>query len=286
MQHQDEYDVLLLRYNFHDPYQLSFIRRVSTPVYLVHHTFEVQEMRSTGSLLGKLRGYADAVIAPPTLRAATGVIGVTEEIAQYELGRAHAERYSAIYPNGLDTTDTKIIEDKRSGPANLLFVAGSFAPWHGLDLLLEKLRESDINLTLHLIGEVSAKDRLAAKADTRVRLYGSMPRHEIPMIARECDIGLSSFAMYRNGMTQGSSLKVREYLSLGLPVYAGYKDIFPCDFLYFKEGSVCIQSIESYAMSMRKIKRECVAKAAYFFIDKGVIMGKLMGDIESHIGKI
>ena len=39
-----------------------------------------------------------------------------------------------------------------------------------------------------------------------------------------CDGGISSLALYRNGLSEGCSIKTRQYLSLGIPVLAGCKD--------------------------------------------------------------
>src|SRR5690554_1038659 len=55
MSQEDNYDAFVLRYYVHDPFQLLFARRCSKPVYFVHHTLEVPELRLPGTLPAKMR---------------------------------------------------------------------------------------------------------------------------------------------------------------------------------------------------------------------------------------
>ncbi|MDO1528145.1 hypothetical protein QMK61_04790 [Fulvimonas sp. R45] len=280
---QDSYDVLLLRYNFHDPYQLAFVRKAKCPVYFVHHTLEVPELFSSHTLMGMVRGVADSFLGPATLRAATGTIGVTDEIARYEYERTgRACLRTAVFPNGVEYSDDVVL-DERQGLPKLLYVAGTFAVWHGLDLLLSALRESKEELTLHLIGQLSEHEHRLAARDPRVRLHGSMPRESIRKIAALCDIGLSTFALQRKKMYQACTLKVRDYLTMGLPVYAGYDDVFPSAFQYYVNGPVSIEAIVKYAKSMRSVSRQVVADAARPYIDKGVLMKDLLKSLSTEM---
>jgi hypothetical protein len=273
-----------LRYEFHDPFQWGFVRHSSRPIYFVHHTLEVPEMFSSHTLIGAARGIADSLFGPPTLRAATGVIGVTDEIAQYEYQRMGRRKLRvATFPNGIEYADG-VVEDSRGGSPNLLYVAGTFAVWHGLDLLLKALRASQEDVMLHLVGELTEQDRRLAEQDNRIRLHGSMPRASIREIAALCDIGLSSFAMYRKHMRQACSLKVRDYLTMGLPVYGGDEDVFPVEFPYFVNGPADMCAITTYAKSMRSTARSVVAGAARPFIEKGQLMARLMSFLEARPG--
>jgi len=272
---QHEYDALLIRYNFHDPVQLQFLRTVRKPVYLVHHTLEVPELFSSHTLLGTLRGVADAMMAPRTLRAAYGVVGVTSEIADYEVNRSRGAVVSSfVYPNGIEY-DGPLAIDQRQGVPQLLFVAGIFAAWHGLDILLASLRRCDSDLVLHLVGQVGPAERELALSDPRVRLHGHIPRDAIASIAASCDVGISSLMLERNSMRQACTLKVREYLKLGLPVYAGYEDVFPENFPYYRNGPCDIEAMLSFASAMRTVRRQVVADAARPFIEKSVLLRRL-----------
>jgi hypothetical protein len=80
------YDIILLRYSVHDPFLLAFLHKVLIPTYLVHHTLELPELNSLG-VLGKCRGQADSLLGRACISRAAGIIGVTQEIVEFEQTR-------------------------------------------------------------------------------------------------------------------------------------------------------------------------------------------------------
>ncbi|MFX8895379.1 glycosyltransferase family 1 protein, partial [Acinetobacter baumannii] len=83
---------------------------------------------------------------------------------------------------------------------------------------------------LHIVGDVSVEDELLAKKDSRVILHGPLTNIEISQLMSKMWIGLASFGLFRKRMKEACTLKVREYLNYGLPIYSGHKDIFPEEF--------------------------------------------------------
>lgn len=270
-----DYDVVVLRYSTHDPLQLAFMRQAHKPVYLVHHTLAAPELAAANGWAGKLRAALDNLLGPMATQTADGTIGVTDEIATYELARASGARDPAlVYPNGIMYKDA-VVGDSRTQSPQLLFVASQFARWHGLDLLLESIRQYNGSFTLHIVGDVSDADKRLAKDDVRVILHGRRSHIEISVLASQCTIGLSSFALDRNGMREACTLKVRQYLMLGLPVYAGYRDVFPENFPYYRQGPCDIRAILSFAATHAKVSREAVSAAARQYIDKQELLHHL-----------
>lgn len=280
---QNYYDVLLLRYYVHDPFQLSFIRRINRPVFLVHHTLECPELASESGLIGRIRALSEGVIGPPSIRRARGVIAVTPEIGDYETGRACIpSQTSLLFPNGV-LYSGRLAEDGRGDVIELLFVASSFVPWHGLDLLLDAMQESSERYILHVVGRVSSMDEVRAKSDSRIMLHGVLDHAAILAVASRCHIGIASLALFRKGMTQACTLKVREYLMLGLPVYAGYNDVFPEHFPFYKNGPCDVASILSFAESLKHVKRREVSDQSRPFIDKARLLKVLFGELFSRV---
>lgn len=105
-----------------------------------------------------------------------------------------------------------------------------------------------------------------------------MDRHQIKEIAAGCDLGLTSFALFRKGMTQACTLKTREYLAMGLPVCSGHEDpAFPPSFHYYiHDPDLSGDRLLETAKEFRRTKRETVRQAATPFIDKFGIMEKLV----------
>lgn len=280
LQVEHEYDALLLRYYVHDPFQLAFIRRATKPVYLVHHTLEGPELAADGGVIASGRAWAENWLGGRTIRRARRVICVTPEIGRYELARAKGMATSAvIYPNGI-VYSGEIARDGRGDVPQLLFVASGFSAWHGLDRLLASMKHSAGRFVLHLVGTVGDDDRAVAKLDPRIRMHGRLSSEAISQLAAQCDVGLSSFALDRQQMSEACTLKVREYLMLGLPVYAGYREVLPDDFPYYRRGPADVEAIVRFAQDMRAVSRQTVSVAARPHIDKRALLAGLMDDLQ------
>ena len=95
-----------------------------------------------------------------------------------------------------------------------LFVGTEGQSWHGTDLIL-KLAQSLPEIDFHLVGVTPEQ------ADKNVIFHGLLFGKQLDELARQMDIGLGSLALYRNGLTEASPLKTRQYGAWGLPyVYA------------------------------------------------------------------
>jgi len=275
----DDYDVFLLRYYVHDPFQLMFVLKSKKPVYFVCHTLEVPELAQSG-FFGKIRAILETIIGKYSLRAAAGIIGVTNEIVHYELSRAKTRSSTTIvYPNGINCNSNPISDNRDSIP-QFIFISSFFYAWHGLDLLLDSLaKHKSVKLKLHLVGELSQTDKTLSASDPRIVVHGKLNSKEIIKIAEKCHLGLSSFALHRNKMQEACTLKVREYLTMGLPVYAGYKEMLPDDFMFYHQGKPDIPEIINFYRSLNNPSRKSVADQAKPFIDKRIILQKLYTDI-------
>jgi len=96
-------------------------------------------------------------------------------------------------------------------------------------------------------------------------------------------VGLSSFALERQSMRQACTLKVREYLSRGVPVYAGYDDVFPEGFSAYRKGPASISLILSYAREMRHMGKVDIARQAESFISKSRLVEGLSTWLDIHL---
>lgn len=275
------YDVILLRYSVCDPMQTAFVRGAGKPIYLVHHALEVPELRLYYKGPGRsIRVSFERFFGGMTLRSATGIVAMTDEILRYEESRAGFRRKQGyVYPNGIYYPDAGAEHglDGRGVLPEVLFVASHFVSGIGLDRLLDSLAGSSSDFILHLVGTLNPEDEARAVQDRRVRLHGMLSGSQIEVLSQKCWVGLSSFALDRKGMEQACTLKVREYLFHGLPVYANYRDVFPDDFSYYRIGPPDIDRILEYAASTRGVARAEVAAQARPFISKSVLLADLHG---------
>ncbi len=280
---QNNYDVFVLRYLPFEIHQLIFLLRCRCPVYFVYHTLDIPELRSRSGSLKWIKLLIEHIVGPLSIRYSSGLVGVTDEIRKYQCQRVPGIRKpSYLYPNGICfMADQGPVEDRRRARPEVLFVASHFYDWHGLDLLLSSMLESDDDFTLHLVGELDPGDRLVAEKDSRIMLHGSLGSCEIMRLSQSCWVGLSSFALTRKSMNEACTLKVREYMRTGLPVYSGHKDVFPIDFAYYKIGACSVTAILEYARSVREVSRSEVVDAVRPFIDKEKLLTDFYGSLDS-----
>lgn len=292
-------DVLLLRHSFHDPFQLLFLLMAPIPVALVHHTLEGPELRLVKGKTAKVKHLAESILGPLSLSAASGIVAVTKEILKYEEGRRWRRKVisSHVYPNGIMyscvqntladgndqearneiesntligegglTTSPKKISNSK--PPSLLFVSSVYAPWQGLEELVETASQSDRPFECNVVGDLTEIQRSLLEADRRFVVHGRQNSEFIKALILDADVGLSALALSKKKMKNACTLKVREYMMSGLCTYAGYEDVFPEDFLYFRTGEINIDAICDYAIESRQYSSELVSETAQPYIDK------------------
>lgn len=279
--HESEYGAILLRHTYADPVRHRSIARLKTPLFSVHHTLEVPELRLSGGVTGWLRAEGERLWGGRSIRAADGIIGVTPEIVEYERTRSGSVGAAHIFPNGIDLEAAPLYADDRGDLPEILFVASRFEPWHGLDLVIDAAERANQDFVLHLVGEVPRQLAESAERNPRIRMHGVLRHADIRQVAAKAWIGLSSFGLFRQGMQQAATLKVREYLASGLATYAGHRDVFPVDAPYFRSGSVEFDEILAYARSMRKMSRSQVRELSSAHISKELILRRVYEELSS-----
>lgn len=266
------FDILLLRYPLIDPF-LLILAPFLKPFITVHHTKELEEIgQNRKGFKRKAALIIEKYAGRKILSQATGIVAVTTEICEYEMQRCGLKP-TYLLSNGIDSQLIRLAEDKRGGTPEFIFIASYFANWHGLDLFLDILEADDSPCLLHLVGQISSADlnriRTTSSLSQRIRIHGKLAADEINRLMASCDLGLSSFALFRNGMQESCTLKVREYLAAGLAVFAGEKDSgLPEDFAYYECQGNTLKNIIDYALAMRSVSRRSIRSAAMPYIEK------------------
>jgi glycosyltransferase involved in cell wall biosynthesis len=297
--HQHQYDAIIMRYNYADPF-VYWHSRWFKNVFTIHHTFEIEQIRLGGgikqliaSFLGKpalsqskivnhLGNGLAAIVAlieqqvgKRILAKTKGIIGVTHEIAEYENARLNQKKPSYSFPNGIDVSSIELVADERSGIPKLVFIASDVSlSWHGLDLLIDALKNSSELFELHIIGGGYQPFAEVCAEDERFVFHSAKIRSKYKKIFAKSDVGIGAFAHKRvGGMKEACTLKVREYLASGLPVYSGHQDgALPENFLFYNKGSLEVEAILNYAKKCRQVSREEIRKQATLYIDKKQLM--------------
>jgi len=168
-------------------------------------------------------------VANTVFGAATALIAVSEEVAEY-LGRFPAAQSKiAVVPNGVNPAhfpaDVKKSLPGDTGSFTVGFV-GSMKPWHGLGILLEafgRLEERCPGNRLLFVGDGPGRELLSAQAAAlglgkAVHFTGAVDPSEVPGLLASMDVAIAPYGSLSNFYF--SPLKVYEYMAAGLPVIA------------------------------------------------------------------
>lgn len=131
-----------------------------------------------------------------------------------------------VVPNGVDVDlfrpEGQTRRDGLEGKVVIGFV-GSLKPWHGVDILVEALRQLAADARFHLlvVGEGPMAKVLRALEEElpgRVTVTGGVPQREVPAYIRAMDIAVAPYPALERFYF--SPLKVLEYMATGRAVVA------------------------------------------------------------------
>lgn len=262
-------DCYVLRYTPADPFQYIFIKYITKPICLVHHTKELEELK-IGGLKNRIKWISESLFGKLSIQSSTIICAVTNELIEYEKQRAKTpDKPSILKPNGIKFQNTAFTDLRSNEIPEFIFIASYFYDWHGLDLLIDEANKSDKDFIVHLVGRLNARDYSEARKSSKFKVHGSLNKNEINKLSLQCWAGIGSLALFRKDTIEGCTLKVREYLNMGLPVYSGHQDIFPWNFEYFKyDNKININNMLEFAKSFRSTSKEVIQINAEKYISQ------------------
>ena len=272
------HDLIMLRYAKYDPYQYQFVRQSPSPVVTMHHTMEVYELIGNGDVRSRLLAELERVLGRLTLHHVSAIAAVTEQIGGYQKRRS-GDRHKPVihYGNGAVYGPKPVLPKQRLNIDchEFVFLSSEFPVWMGLDLLYEAAQRCQREFKVHVIGRLTPVQQAQLACDARFIAHGFMEKQNVDALMARCTLGLSTFAIHRKRFTEGNTLKAREYLRAGLPVYAGHKDVFDEQFAYHRDGPADFDAILAYADDMIDVDRHLVSEAARPIIEKKRVLKKM-----------
>jgi glycosyltransferase involved in cell wall biosynthesis len=271
-----KYAALIIRYPLYDPF-LDFIIRDKRKIITEHHTKEVVELQ----LLGSRRSYIEKVFGNRWINKFGGIIGVTDEILQYEKSRSNFSGKSLFIPNSIPVNTELDMSDKigYNDKIQIIFVA-NFRPWHGLAKVIEGINKSEVDdsvYQLHLIGKVPDKELEILTNFISVKVYGELPNDKINELYKKMDFAIGGFNLHVKNMEEATSLKVREYFANGLPTLIGSRDpAFPVDFKYLiQKDKFDIAAIVKFVKENKGLLKSTVQESAEKYINSKYALRKM-----------
>ena len=135
--------------------------------------------------------------------------------------------------NGVDVAAFPPHMPNGKDPTIRLLALASMSGWHGYDRILRALAayrgDADVRITFvggDGDGSLAQWQKLTTELalDGRVTFCGPQYGEALDRIIAECDVGVGSLGMFRYGLKQGMTLKLREYMARGLPFISAVDD--------------------------------------------------------------
>ncbi|NMH17354.1 hypothetical protein [Tepidiphilus baoligensis] len=273
-----ESDFVLMRHIPFDPFVFIFAPFVKNRIS-VHHSDEIRELPLVApGWKGRMASLLERVSGKFSLKFVKGILGVTREIAENELIRSGRKIPSGVYLNGIDVDVFPLADDRRNDKKiNIVFVCSVFSIWHGLDKLIKSIENfsgsTPLPVIIHLIGEIDEiQKKEISLLDSRVCIimHSSMKKNDIMEVYSVADVGLASLALERKGITEATTLKVREMLAAGVPVYSTHRDsALPDNFpYYFMRDDIVFEDIVEIAIKSKSFRRSDVRNISIPYISK------------------
>jgi glycosyltransferase involved in cell wall biosynthesis len=283
-----KYDFILQRHMMFDPFVLFFGFFINNRVS-IYHSKTVEELKLIRKgWKGNVASFFERITGRVNAKICKAIVGVTPEIAQYICETHHVEKRRIFYPNGIDLNEIKTLKDGRSDDINAAFVCGTFNPWHGLEEFVSLSSFSNPiskKIIIHLIGGLTNEQKRLVNqfciSNIHFVYHGYLDKCDYLSILDRCDFGIGSLALHKENLNEATTLKVREYLAMGLPVVANHKDsALPEDFPYFYKVPIDRIFQAGIEIKERHFTRAEVRKASAPYIDKKMWLNSLVKDLE------
>jgi len=230
-------DLVYARYPGGDSVFHRFAVKYGNLIVSEHQSLETQELRTARK---GFRLLSEEIYGKKVLRTLSGIVGVTQEICDYEVARSGVPgKPYLVSGNGIDVDSVPVRTPPEYDGKNLdLLCVAQVAKWHGLDRLIKGIAEyrGNVNVRLHIVGDGSEIPNLKSlvadlKLENSVVFHGFKTGTELDELFDKCHIAVGSLGIHRKGLTQTSELKLREYCARGIPFICSSADAdFPSDF--------------------------------------------------------
>ncbi len=216
-------DVIYLRWEFHKNALANLMKDVPTVIELNTHFSGEFNRRAKENWIERLRYWYYKLTHKRFNKVCSGFVSVSKEILE-KGGYEQLGKPACYIPNSIPidhSSDPVGYVAKPDSIPRLVFISSGIQPWHGLENLLQLAEASKGELEFDLITGFEADETILPE---NVRFHAFLERDEFLDVFEGVVAGIGSAGLYENEMEEASVLKVREYLSAGLPVIIPYKD--------------------------------------------------------------
>jgi glycosyltransferase involved in cell wall biosynthesis len=294
-------DILYYRYSGAFPlyYPNKYLRGFRTcRIVTEHQTKELDEFKLNNNALTY---WSERLCGKLLRKQSDAIIGVTDEITQYEITRAgDLKKPHLTIGNGFAVQSVPLRQAPHYNSDFHLLCVANVSRWHGLDRLLQGLAAyaETPKVVLHIAGDGAELPHLQKLTEElgitdRVVFHGFTTGKALDTLFDQCHIAVGSLGIHRKGLTQTSELKGREYCARGIPYILACADPdFPADFPHIlhlpaDESPININQVLAFTQEVcadpdhpQKMRRY-----AEEHLDWSVKMAKLKEFLEALVGE-
>ena len=216
-------DIVILRFMHYTPFFWYFFRNKHYKLIVEYHTLIIPELMNNNRYVIASINFFSKKLCESVIDAK---ICVTQEILE-------AEKFTKpmkMISNGTEVANFKkdIFKSYDKKNLSIIFIASLNQPWQGLTRILYSLREwielSDVDITLHIAGNISSNEVDISGIEDNIIFHGYLDGNQLDNLFKDANIAFSTLALYTKKMQDACSLKSREYLSRGIPFIYAYID--------------------------------------------------------------
>ncbi len=237
----NEFDYYVMRYPMANLGLLSLVKKYPNKLIFEHNTNELAELQISINKIKTaipfsfrpsiLSCYINDVICAlsfekyygkKTLSYAASGICVTPEIKSIEKQK-YGKYKTVVVTNGLNQIiKSKITNRQPKEVLKGIFIAGTYAKWHGVERIVESFYKTGLNknIELYFLGKVDETlfEPYKELLNKSIFIKEYMNRDDLKLFLNDMHFAIGTCALHKTKLKEGAVLKVREYLSEGLPI--------------------------------------------------------------------
>ncbi len=243
----NKFDKILFRYPFADKELLELVKQHKDKIFFEHNTFEIEEaalvqkrhlktlpFSLSPSYLSYwyktniLKTNAEKEMGGDILKYAKGGICVTKELAAYEKKKCPSYK-TYVVSNGSES-DVEILKSNPlfTNTLKTFMLVGDNAPWQGFERIIEglkKFKDKTVSIELNIIGVEKPSVQISGlPANCTLKFTCKSKNYFSDNNLQDYHLTFSTLALYKKGMQEAASLKLRDCMLRGFPVALAYID--------------------------------------------------------------
>ena len=225
-------NIIILRYHMLEIPAPFNPKKVKRNIFFIseHNTKELEELSNIFNFR-MLPVAFERIKARRFFKNVDAVIGVTSEIAKYEIKRARRNIPYFVLTNGIDVNNYSIknYSKFRGNKLRMIFVSSFTGRWQGIDRLLKGVNNyrGNISLEINIVGSVEQdiKDLIKSlNLEQKIIFHEAKFGKDLNEVFDSMHIAIGTLAMHRKNLKYGATLKAREYMARGIPFVISYID--------------------------------------------------------------